>query len=231
MKKAVIFGITMAMAVWAHAASSDDPPIRTYCCDDETTGASICADHRLLDVCRGKAYRIVDQNGNVLKRIDAHLSDAERRELKKNADQRRRDEEEAKRQARRDLALLDTYYSEKDIDVVQNRAEKTLRRTIKRATERLEKAQERLTKLQKDTKKYPKNEIPSALQLQLTKAANEVDEEQNLIASKNKELAEIATRYNAERERFRSLIRDAEAFSKVEADKKAMERRRQSDNY
>lgn len=222
MKKTCLGMMLVFITVGAHAA---DGAIRTYCCENEEVG-KICADDRLPVVCQGKAHHIIDQNGNVIKRVDAHMNEAERREWAKNAHQRKKEEDEARRRVRLDQALLDTYYSERDIDVVQKRAERTVRRNIKRATERLEKAMAKLTKAQKEAKKYPnKKEMPQNVLVQLNTAEGEVLEEQTFIESKERELKEIALRYDEDRKRFRSLIKDAQAFSKAEAAKRNAEKK------
>ena len=199
----------------------DAPPVHTYCCDDGS-GSSLCRTHQLASSCRGKAYKIIDPNGNVLKRVAAHEVEKEKEE-EKTASERKKEEYKS----RSDQALLETYYSEDEIVIVQKRQEKTLRRNIKKIEERLANAQAKKDKLQKQRKKLTAagEPVPQSLRVQLKAAEEEEILELALLESKTQELEETNLKFEEDRLRWRELNKQ---MQEIAAKEEAARRQRMS---
>lgn len=213
MKKNLL-AFCVAMAFGNIAFAQSEIPVRTYCCED-ATGAQICNTYQIAKACIGRAYRVIDQNGNVLQRFEAR----EQTEfVQKTASERKKEE----KKARVDEALLDTYYSEDEITLVQKRQERTIKRNIKKIEERLEKAQTKKAKLEKQRKQYKTDdEVPQSLKVQLETATNEEFSELSLLDSKTQELEALTAKFDEERKRFRELTAHMrELAAKEEAKRK-----------
>ena len=207
-------GFCVAMAFGGAVFAQDEIPVRTYCCED-ATGAQICNTYQIAKACIGRAYRVIDQNGNVIQRFEAR---EQAEPVQKTVSERKKEEQKA----RADEALLDTYYSEDEITLVQKRQERTIKRNIAKIEERLEKAQAKRAKLEKQKKQYKKDsEVPQALKVQLETANNEVFSELSLLDSKTQELEALNAKFDEERKRFRELTAHMqELAAKEEAKRK-----------
>ena len=207
-------GFCVAMAFGGAVFAQDEIPVRTYCCED-ATGAQICNTYQIAKACIGRAYRVIDQNGNVIQRFEAR---EQAEPVQKTVSERKKEEQKA----RADEAVLDTYYSEDEITLVQKRQERTIKRNIAKIEERLEKAQAKRAKLEKQKKQYKKDsEVPQSLKVQLETANNEVFSELSLLDSKTQELEALNTKFDEERKRFRELTAHMqELAAKEEAKRK-----------
>ena len=220
MKKSIL-SFCVALSFSGAALAQDEEPIRTYCCNDDS-GAQLCASHRLLEKCRGRAYRIIDQNGNVLKRVAAREKQEE--EARSEAERKK-----AEKKERLDQALLDTYYSEEEITLVQKRQERKLNREIKKIEERLAAAQAKKAKLEKQKKQYKtESEVPQSVKVQLETANNEEFAELSLLDSKTQELEELGAKFDADRKRFKELSEKMRAAAEAE---EAKRRTRKGEDY
>src|SRR5574343_1156802 len=78
-----------------------------YCCHDPSSGRRICGD-TLPEQCRGRAYRVLDSGGNIVKEVGAALTPEQKAELALENKRRKQLEDASREQRRRDQALLDT---------------------------------------------------------------------------------------------------------------------------
>ena len=67
MRKTVL-PLLVLLAVGSAQAASE-----FYCCQDPANGRRVCGD-TLPEQCRGRAYRILDSGGNIVKEVGAPLS-------------------------------------------------------------------------------------------------------------------------------------------------------------
>lgn len=214
MKKSFL-GFCMATAFSGAAfAAADEIPVRMYCCED-ATGAQICNTYQIAKACIGRAYRVIDQSGNVIQRFEAR---EQLESTPKTVSERKKEEQKA----RADEALLSTYYSEDEISLVQKRQERAIKRNIKKIEERLEKVQAKKAKLEKQRKQYKKDdEVPQSLSVQLESAINEEFSELSLLDAKTQELEALNAKFDEERKRFRELTAHMqELAAKEEAKRK-----------
>src|SRR5512145_114785 len=104
------------------AASSTQAAGEFYCCPDPASGRRICGD-TLPEQCRGRAYRVLDSGGNIVKEVGPPMTAEQKIELAAENRRKKQLEEAARELRRRDQALLDTYATPQDIDLAQRKAE------------------------------------------------------------------------------------------------------------
>lgn len=168
--------------------------------------------------CAGVAVEALSSQGTVLRRIDPPLTAeqkaAREADAEKNAaaEQARRDAENAaKVQARRDQALLQTYASEKDIEMVRQRAladNMKARQDVERRIASLKKRQDDIAK--EVAKLTKEGKQPDARFEQDVRAvAYDLDLQQQLLKSREKEAAAINARYDEEKRKYNELTKGA----------------------
>ena len=79
-----------------------------YCCQDPNSGRRVCGD-TLPEQCRGRAYKVIDSSGNVVKEIGQPLTPEQKAEVALETQRKKQLEEANREQRRKDQALLDTY--------------------------------------------------------------------------------------------------------------------------
>jgi len=171
-----------------------------YCCE----GGRICGDS-LPDLCRGRAYRILDGGGNVINEIPAPLTAQQKAEAAAEALRKKELEEHAREQRRKDQALLETYTSLQDIDLAQSRAEMAVNTAIKEAGERIATARKQRKKLEAEAEFYKNKALPPELAKGLRDVDHEIKTQQDLLDVKKGDFANINAKYDADRKRYGEL--------------------------
>lgn len=196
--------LTLAAALLAAlpVQAQNKPPTagNLYCCN----GGRICGDS-LPEQCRGKAYRILDKGGNLIKDVPAPMT-AEEKALAAEAEQKRKEEEAAaKEQKRKDNALLQTYTSLADIDRLQERTEAEVRAAIKGAQDKIAAQEKRRKQFEEEAQFYKKKAMPSNLTKSIADADGEIKTQQEFLAVKQNDLKNIQARFDADRKRYVEL--------------------------
>ena len=158
--------------------------------------------------CVGQAAEYLDKSGNLIKRTEAAMTQEQR--LAKEAEDKKKAEAAAvaKDEARRNRALLETYSSEKDIDLARQRALKDNEAAVKEIEERLAKIAKRAKDLQKEMEFYQgKNKPPAKLAEDIKN--NEIDRksQQELLTAKKKEVDSINVKYDEDKKRLIALTK------------------------
>jgi hypothetical protein len=146
----------------------------------------------------------MNKQGSVIKRTQ---SEAERKaEAEHQAEQKRIQEEEQK-QAQLDRALTATYTSEAEIDLARDRALEHHKLAIKGAEIRFKAVEVNLAELNARVAAIQKSGRPVApnLKEQVAQAANERLELKRTILTNEEAMVKVRERYEADKERFRTL--------------------------
>lgn len=146
----------------------------------------------------------MNKQGSVIKRTQ---SEAERKaEAEQIAEQKRIREEEQK-QAQLDRALTATYTTEAEIDLARDRALVHHKLAIKGAEIRFKVVEANLAELNARVAAIQKSGRPVApnLKEQVAQAANERLELKRTILSNEEAMVKVRERYEADKERFRTL--------------------------
>lgn len=175
-----------------------------FCCPDPQSGRRVCGDS-LPDQCRGRAYRILDSNGNLVKEVPAALT-SEQKAAKAEEERRRQQQEEIDReQKRKDTALLATYAALQDIDMAQQKAEGDAKLIMQGLQARIDDGNKKRKKALEETEFYRGKPQPPELTLRLKSLDSELAALQQELAQKQRDFSGIKLRYDSERQRFREL--------------------------
>jgi hypothetical protein len=136
--------------------------------------------------CYGRPVEELSSQGMVVKRIDPHAAENERR-AKAAAEAKKKEEEAAKREAsRRNTALLATYTSEKDIDEARARALAENSKAVRDVEARIE-----------AIRKHPDS----------ASAENDLKANLELLEAKKREAEAIKARYDEDKKRYLQITR------------------------
>ena len=192
-------GAFLALALTAAPASAT-----MYVCTTPA-GKTITAD-RPPPECASVPIRELRPDGTVRRVIEPPLT-AEQHKARTEQAQRERREREAKRaQARQDIALLETYASDKDIEAARQAALASRQSMIDRSKKRLETFAEERKKLDDEAEFYVNRKIPDKLERAIEANESLVQAEHRLIADMQADMARINKRFDTEAERYRELV-------------------------
>ena len=175
-----------------------------YCCQDPASGRSVCGD-TLPAQCRGRAYRVLDRAGNLVREVAAPLTPEQKVAAAAAAAEQKRIEDAQREQWRKDQALLTTYPTLADIDYLQKKAEGEARRALQEARDEMVELQHKQRKLANEAEFYKRRSMPVDLANQLRANGHEIQLQQELIALRNKELVATSNKYEADRKRYLEL--------------------------
>lgn len=192
-----------------------------FCCPDPATGRRACGD-TLPDVCRGRAYKVLDKSGNLLKEVGPPLTAEQKAALAAETQRKKEQEELAREQRRKDQALLDTYSSPKDIDFAQEKAENDVKLSIAAAEAQIQIIRTRRQKLEAEAEFYKKKTLPPEIEKGLQTTAHEIKLQEELRDLKKNDFATIKAKYDGERWRYLELTGSGrrpanEAVSRVDS--------------
>ena len=154
-------------------------------------------------------------SGHVIRKIDPTPTPEQQKAYAESADKRRAAEKAAAEQKRKDQALLNTYSTEKEIDVARDRNIEPIKGRIKSAQGRIEAVDKRLKQIDEEMEFYKagkskkKDDKPSGPPAGLVADRERVQKERDgLVASidqSEKEIQSVKERYEADKQRFNEL--------------------------
>jgi hypothetical protein len=177
-----------------------------FCCHDPSTGRRVCGDV-LPDQCRGRAYRVLDSGGNIVKEVGAALTPEQKAEQVAETRRRKQLEDASREQRRRDQALLDTYAMPEDIDLAQKKAEADVNFAILATISRIDQARTKRKKFEDEAEFYKKKALPPDLERDLRALDHEIKLQQELLDIKKRDFDAIKSKYDADRKRYFELTR------------------------
>lgn len=197
--RTVAFGAFLVLALAAAPVAAT-----VYVCTDPS-GRTITAD-RPPPECANVPIRELRPDGSVRRVIEPPLT-AEQRRARAEQVRREQQEREAKRsQARHDIALLEAYATEKDIEAAREAALASRQAMIDRSIKRLDVFAAERKKLDEETEFYLNRKIPDKLEHAIEANESLAQAEHRLIAEMRADMARINKRFDAEAERYRSLV-------------------------
>jgi hypothetical protein len=160
--------------------------------------------------CIGMPVEQLNAQGMVIKKIDAAASAAEREKKAAEEEDRKKREAVTKEEGRRNRALLATYTSEKDIDSARGRALQENELAVKDLQGRIDALKKRQDVLKKELDFYQgKNKPPPKLNEDIRNVDFDVKTQEELMATKKKEVALINSRYDDDKKRYVELTKGA----------------------
>lgn len=200
MRKLLLAPLLVAVLGSAQAAGE------FYCCHDPSTGRRVCGDV-LPEQCRGRAYRVLDSGGNIVKEVGAALTPEQKAEQALENKRRKQLEDASREQRRRDQALLDTYSTPEDIDLAQRKAEADVNLAILATIARIDEARTKRKKFENEAEFYKKKTLPPDLERDLRAIDHEIRLQQELLDIKKRDFDAIKSKYDADRKRYFELTR------------------------
>jgi hypothetical protein len=176
---------------------------RIYCCDT-ADGKLVCGDF-LVPACDNRPYQIRDEKGE---KIGPKVFPKTAADLAKEAADQARFAEETKRKTeerRRNLALLSTYSTEKDIDTARDRAVADAEKQVIQADNQLADAIKNQKKAEGEKEFYKNKALPGLVKKQLADADGEVKSKQDAVAARKADIDKLRNKYEDEKKKFREL--------------------------
>jgi hypothetical protein len=156
--------------------------------------------------CIGQPVEQLNPQGLVIKRIDPEGEEKEREAREAEAAKKRADEIAAREASRRNRALLATYTSVKDIDDARQRALADNQKTVREVEDRMAQIRKRQAGYEKELEFYKgKNKPPAKLLEDIESAQTDLRYQEELKASKQKEVDGINAKYDEDKRRYLEL--------------------------
>lgn len=175
-----------------------------YVCTD-ARGRTITGD-RPPPECVDRSVRELRSDGSVRRVIEPPLTPEQKAARDAEAKRQREEAEKQRAQMRRDLALLETYASETEIEETRNRALGSRQQLIDRAVQRLAEHQREKKKLDNEAEFYAKRQMPDKLKRAFDANATLTRSEQKIIDDVRADMDRVNGRFDAELKRWRELV-------------------------
>jgi len=115
------------------------------------------------------------------------------------------EEERSREERRKNLALLNTYSRERDIDEARTRALAEAQGAIEDTERRIAGAQKRHKELEAEKEFYVKKPMPFKLKQEIANNEIEIENQFALLEAKKKEISTIKAKYDEEKRRYVEL--------------------------
>lgn len=175
-----------------------------YVCTD-ARGRTITGD-RPPPECADRSVRELRSDGSVRRVIEPPLTPEQKAARDAEIKRQREEAEKQRAQMRRDLALLETYASETEIEESRNRALGSRQQLIDRAVQRLAEHQREKKKLDNEAEFYAKRQMPDKLKRAFDANATLTRSEQKIIDDVRADMDRVNGRFDAELKRWRELV-------------------------
>lgn len=154
---------------------------------------------------RGNAE--LNQRGVVIMKTDAALTPEQRKAKEEELAQQKEEEKKKLEQKRRDKALLNTYTTDKEIDLVRDRNLQQGELQLQSMDLRAKQVQPRLEQARKRSEAMvaKKKPLPPDLQQEIGETEKEMKRMQEMIQQKRTEMDTIRARFEDDKKRFREL--------------------------
>lgn len=159
--------------------------------------------------CLGRETQELSKSGTVIRRNKPTvvLTPEQRRAQEAASKKKIEEEEQAKEERRKNLALLNTYPTENDIDDARARALREAQAAIADTEKSILEAQKYKKKLEAEKEFYLKKPIPAKLKRSITDNEIDIKNQTGLLDVKKKEITTINAKYDEDKRRYRELTR------------------------
>ena len=149
----------------------------------------------------------LNQQGMAIRKTEQAQAVVARQSPKSDAEEQRLREEQRERliAARRDKALIESYTNVAEIDLAKSRAVGTIDAQIESANAFVAKMTKRRQELEEKKATFAPRPAPGNIAREIETIDAELGRQNELIASKKREVASIAARYEADKQRFIEL--------------------------
>ena len=155
--------------------------------------------------CLGRDTQELNKSGTLIRKNPAALSPAQVQAREAERKKKIEDEERSKEDRRKNLALLNTYSSEKDIEDARTRALKEAQGAIEDTERVIAGAKKRRQELETEKEFYVKKPMPFKLKQEITNNEIEIKNQISLLDAKRKEISTINAKYDEDKRRYVEL--------------------------
>jgi len=157
--------------------------------------------------CLGRDTQELNKSGTLIRRNPAVIPLSPAQEQAREAERKKKneDEERSKEDRRKNLALLNTYSSERDIEDARTRALKEAQVAIEDAEKSIAGAQKRHQELEAEKEFYVKKPMPFKLKQEITNNEMQIRNQTVLLDAKKKEINTINAKYDEDKRRYVEL--------------------------
>lgn len=155
--------------------------------------------------CLGRETEELNKSGNVIRKTERPLTPAEIQARDAAKKKKAEEAERSKEEHRKDMALLNTYSSEKDIEDARARSLQEAQTAIADTEKAIAGAQQRQKDLEKEKEFYVKKPMPFKLKNELSNLDIEIKNQTALLDAKKKEISTINTKYDQDKRRYIEL--------------------------
>ncbi len=164
--------------------------------------------------CLGRDTQELNKSGTLIRKNPAALSPAQVQAREAERKKKIEDEERSKEDRRKNLALLNTYSSEKDIEDARTRALKEAQGAIEDTERVIAGAKKRRQELETEKEFYVKKPMPFKLKQEITNNEIEIKNQTSLLDAKRKEISTINAKYDEDKRRYVELTSGKAASQK-----------------
>jgi chromosome segregation ATPase len=169
------------------------------------------------DECANVPMHEIGRTGAVLRTIPPSLTPEQVKAQQEAAERNKQAQKEAAEQQRKDLALMNTYASEKEIDITRDRNIEPVNARIKVARERIEAIDKRTKEIEDEMEFYKAGKsdksgkgkgakgTPEQLKENLDRAKKEKATLEKNITASEKEIEQIKAKYDLDKKRWLAL--------------------------
>ena len=155
--------------------------------------------------CLGRDTQELNKSGTLIRKNPAAMSPAQEQAREAERKKKIEDEERSKEERRKNLALLNTYSSEKDIEDARTRALKEAQGAIEDTERVIAGAKKRHQELEVEKEFYVKKPMPFKLKQEITNNEIEIKNQTSLLDAKRKEINTINAKYDEDKRRYVDL--------------------------
>ena len=157
--------------------------------------------------CLGRDTQELNKSGALIRKNPAVIPLTPAQEQAREAERKKKieEEEKSKEERRKNLALLNTYSSEKDIDDARARALKEAQDAITATERSIAGAQKRREELESEKEFYVKKPMPLKLKRDISSNEIEITNQTVLLDAKKKEISTINAKYDEDKRRYVEL--------------------------
>ena len=157
--------------------------------------------------CLGRDTQELNKSGTLIRKNPAVIPLTPAQEQARETERKKKIEEEerSKEERRKNLALLNTYSSEKDIEDARARALKEAQGAIEDTERSITGAEKRRQELESEKEFYVKKPMPLKLKRDISNNEIEITNQTVLLDAKKKEISTINAKYDEDRRRYIEL--------------------------
>lgn len=157
--------------------------------------------------CLGRATDELNKSGRVINRNEVPPTAEQRAAREAARTKKLEDDAKAKEERRKNMSLLNTYSSEKDVEDARARALAGTEAAIKASERRIADLQKRQKELEAEKDFYAKKTLPSKLTMDIRNTEFEIQTQTDSIEAKKKDMSVINAKYDEDKRKYLELTR------------------------